>query len=308
MKIAFIFPGQGAQTVGMFKDLYDTYKEVSNAMDRADIILKRSITGVCFNGTQEELSLTHNTQPCLLATELAAADLLLAHNVIPEAVAGFSLGEYAALTVAGVISREDVFPLIQYRADIMQEAVPEGQGGMVAVIGAEQSWLENICEEIGHEKLAIANYNSPQQIVLAGTIEGIEEILNITKEKRIRAMRLPVSVPSHCTLMKDAAKQLGDRLSECTFDYPQIPVYMNYNGKKLVDSDNIEEFLALQLSNAVQWVRTLNNMKDDGIDTFIECGPGKVLSGLVKKNLKDVNVLHVGDMGSFNQTLQELKK
>lgn len=306
MKIAFLFPGQGAQTEGMFKDLYDNYEEVSNVMDRADIVLDRKITEICFNGTQEELNLTHNTQPCVLATELAATGLLLAHHIVPEAVAGFSLGEYAALTVAGVISKDDVFPLIQYRADIMQEAVPEGQGGMVAVIGAEQSWLENTCEEIGCEKLAIANYNSPQQTVLAGTMEGIEEVLRIAKEKRIRAMRLPVSVPSHCMLMKNAARQLRERLSECTFRDPQIPVYMNYNGEKLVDSDGVEEILTLQLSNAVQWVKTLNNMEKDGIDTFIECGPGKILSGLVNKTLKEVKILHVGDLDSFYKTLNEI--
>lgn len=307
MKTAFLFPGQGAQVQGMFKDLYDNYKEVADIMNSADKALNRQITRICFEGTQEELNLTHNTQPCILATEIAAANLLSAHSIIPDAVAGFSLGEYAALTVAGVIPKKDIFPIIQYRADLMQGAVPAGQGGMVAVIGAEQSWLEMVCDEIGNDKLAIANYNSPQQIVLAGKTEGVEEFLRIAKEKKIRALRLPVSVPSHCMLMKKAGEQLRDRLCECKFYSPKIPVYVNYTGEKLGKIDEVENVLEQQLSNAVQWVKTLNNMREDGIDTFIECGPGKVLSGLVRKTLKDVKVMNVADLDSFSATLEEMK-
>lgn len=308
MRTAFIFPGQGAQFPGMFSDLYEDYKEISSVMDEADRILGHRVTEVCFNGTQEELDLTQNTQPCILATEIAAANLLMENGVMPRAVAGFSLGEYAALTVAGVILKENVFPVIQYRAEIMQAAVPKGKGGMAAVIGAEQSWLEEICEKIGQERLAIANYNSPQQIVLAGTTEGLEEIIRIARENRIRAIRLPVSVPSHCMLMKNAAEQLRNKLRECSFQTPEIPVYMNYTGEKLNDSDRVEELLKLQLENPVQWGKTLNNMREDGIDTFIECGPGKVLSGLVKKTLKDVRILNVEDIESFKKTMQELKE
>lgn len=307
MKTAFLFSGQGAQYPGMYKELYESYEEVAVVMNKADEILGRKITAICFEGTQEELNLTRNTQPCVLATELAAAELLIRNGVEPDAVAGFSLGEYAAVTVAGVISKEDVFPIIQYRADIMQEAVPEGEGGMAAFIGAEQAWLESVCSEIGKEKVSIANYNSPTQIVLAGTRDGIREALERAKRDRVKALPLAVSVPSHCMLMEKAAQLLGNRLLDYSFHQPQIPVYMNYNGEMVENKEHIKEFLKLQLSNAVQWVKTLNNMRNAGIDTFIECGPGKVLSGLVKKTLKDVKILHVEDIVSFQEVIREWK-
>lgn len=307
MRTAFLFSGQGAQYPGMMKDLYDTEPAARAVFDSADAALGRSISGLCFGGTQEELNLTHNTQPCMLAGDLAAARALESHGIKAEAAAGFSLGEYAALAYAGALPEEDVFRIIQIRADAMQEAVALGEGAMAAFVGASAEQVEEICSRVTRGYVTAANYNSPVQTVVSGTVSGVDEACAMAEAAGLRSVKLAVSAPFHCALMEPAAMRLKKEFGQITFSRPGIPVYMNVDGKALYDETFIAESLVRQAMSPVRWVQTLENMKADGIDTFIECGAGKTLSGLVKKTLKDVTVLRVENQKTLNDTLTALK-
>lgn len=306
MKIAFLFSGQGAQYPGMFEDLYQTEPAVKEVFDKADNTLGRSISGLCFKGTQDDLNLTHNTQPCVLAADLAAGMLLKDKGIVPSAVAGFSLGEYAALTFAGVISESDVFPIVQVRADAMQEAVPVGKGAMAAFIGKDSNQAEEICSLVKSGYVIPANYNSPVQTVISGETEAVDEAVAIAEERGITCMKLAVSAPFHCDLMRPAAERLAELFTTKSFSAPQIPVYMNVDGKPL--TEGVAELLVKQAMSPVQWVSTLQNMHDAGIDTFIECGPGRTLSGLVKKTLTGVNIYRVENLKTLNAVLEALNQ
>ena len=307
MKIGILFSGQGAQYPGMMKDLYDAESAATELFDKANAALGRKISKVCFEGTQEELNLTHNTQPCMLAGDLAAAMVLKAHGIQADAVAGFSLGEYAALAYAGAISMEDVFPIIQIRADAMQEAVAPGKGGMAAFVGAPAEQVEEICSKITRGYVAAANYNSPVQTVVSGSAEGVDEACELAEAAGLRRVRLAVSAPFHCALMEPAARRLEEEFKKIPFRNPGIPVYMNVDGKPITEGSAVASLLVRQAMSPVRWVQTLENMRADGIDTFIECGAGKTLSGLVKKTLKDVKILRVENLKTLNDTLKELK-
>lgn len=307
MRIGILFSGQGAQYPGMMKDLYDAEMSARELFDQADTALEREISKICFEGTQEELNLTHNTQPCMLVGDLAAAMALKAHGIKADAVAGFSLGEYAALTYAGAISPEDVFRIIQIRADAMQEAVAPGDGAMAAFVGATAEQVEEICGKVTRGYVVAANYNSPVQTVVSGSAVGVDEACELAEAIGLRCVKLAVSAPFHCELMEPAAKRLKEEFKTISFTDPAIPVYMNVDGKPITDSNVIAELLVRQAMNPVRWVQTLENMQADGIDTFIECGAGKTLSGLVKKTLKGVKVLRVENLKTLQSTLEELR-
>ena len=306
-KIAILFSGQGAQYPGMMKDLYDAEPAAKELFDKADAALKRKISNVCFEGTQEDLNLTHNTQPCMLAGDLAAAMVLKRHGIQADAVAGFSLGEYAALAYAGTISVDDVFPVIQIRADAMQEAVAPGEGAMAAFIGATAEQVEEICSKVTGGYVVAANYNQPLQTVISGSVAGVDEACTLAEAAGLRCMKLAVSAPFHCALMKPASMRLEEEFKNINFNDPSIPVYMNVNGKPVTDGKAIPNLLVKQAIGPVQWVKTLENMQADGIDTFIECGAGKTLSGLVKKTLKDVKILRVENIKTLQSTLEEMQ-
>ena len=307
MRIAFLFSGQGAQYPGMMKEVCVCEPMAKNVFDCADRMLGRSISSLCFEGTQEELNLTHNTQPCVLAVDLAAAMALQAHGVKPDAAAGFSLGEYAALSFAGALSMEEIFPIIQVRADAMQAAVAPGEGAMAAFVGASPEQVEAICAKVTDDYVVAANYNSLVQTVVSGTAAGVDKAISIATEQGIRIVKLAVSAPFHCMLMEPAAMKLKALFAEKHFADCTIPVYMNVDGKPLTDAAKIPELLVKQAMSPVRWVQTLQNMQADGVDTFIECGPGKTLSGLVKKTLNGVNVYRVENQKTFNDTLEALK-
>ena len=307
MKTAILFSGQGAQYPGMMKDLYDAEPAARQLFDLADSVLGRSISGVCFEGTQEDLNLTHNTQPCMLAGDLAAAMILKAHGIQADAAAGFSLGEYAALAYAGVISMEDVFRVIQIRADAMQEAVPPGEGAMAAFVGATAEQVEEICAGVTRGYVVAANYNSPVQTVVSGSAAGVDEACELADAAGLRCMKLAVSAPFHCALMEPAARRLEGEFKNLDFHDPSIPIYMNVDGKPVKNGSAIAELLVKQAMSPVRWVQTLENMQADGIDTFIECGAGKTLSGLVKKTLKGVKVLRVENLKTLQSTLEDLR-
>lgn len=306
MKIAFLFSGQGAQYPGMMKDLYENSKEVQAVFDKADEMLHRSISDLCFYGTQEELNLTHHTQPCVLAADIAAGSVLKTYGVKPDAVAGFSLGEYAAMYFAGIIRLEDVFLLVQVRADAMQEAVPAGQGAMAALMGVAPEEVSRLCSRIQEEYVEPANFNSLVQTVVSGTAVGVDRLIAEAGAEGIRAVKLAVSAPFHCRLMKPAAEKLKAELEKYTFKPSKLPLYLNCTGGRLSPEASVKEMLLHQLYNPVQWVKTLQNMQADGIDTFIECGPGKTLSGLVRKTLKKVTVLRVENEKTLNEALVKL--
>ncbi|MBQ3157480.1 MAG: ACP S-malonyltransferase [Clostridia bacterium] len=306
MKIAFLFSGQGAQYPGMMKDLYETEAAAKGVFEAADSQLGRSVSGLCFDGAQEELNLTHNTQPCVLAADLAAAMALKAHGIEPDVTAGFSLGEYAALTFAGAIPMEDVFSIIQVRADAMQEAVAPGIGAMAALVGGSPEKIEEICAKVNAGYVVAANYNSPVQTVISGTAEGVDEAIALAGEEGIRAVKLAVSAPFHCELMKPAAMKLAELFKTGSFAEPTLPVYMNVNAQPLQGAAQIADLLVQQAMSPVRWVQTLQNMQAAGVDTFIECGPGKTLSGLVKKTLKGVKILRVENQKTLEETLAAL--
>ena len=304
MKIGILFSGQGAQYPGMMKDLYDAEPAAKELFDQADASLGREISKVCFEGAQEDLNLTHNTQPCMLAGDLAAAMVLKANGVEADAVAGFSLGEYAALAYAGAV--EDVFRIIQIRADAMQEAVAPGKGGMAAFVGATAEQVEEICGKVTKGYVVAANYNSPVQTVVSGSAAGVDEACEIAEAAGLRYVKLAVSAPFHCALMEPAARKLEEEFKTVAFKDPQMPVYMNVDGNPITKGDAAAELLVRQAMSPVRWVKTLENMRDDGIDTFIECGAGKTLSGLVKKTLKGVRILRVENVKTLQDTLKEL--
>lgn len=310
MKIAFLFSGQGAQYPGMMKDIVLKSEGAKKVFDTADMTLCRGISELCFEGTQEDLNLTHNTQPCVLAADLAAYAAITEYGIQPDAVAGFSLGEYAGLVAAGVIAVNDVFPVVQKRADYMQEAVPVGKGAMAAVMKLSDTEVEDLCSEVDGY-VAPANFNCPGQIVVSGEAEAVDKLLEITKERKIRAMKLAVSAPFHCEMMNPAAESLRVPLSEIFFSTPVVPIYMNVDAEAESETERILEKLILQAKSPVRWEKTLRNMYEAGIDTFIELGPGKTLSGFVKKtftNGENVSIYNVTDQETLEITITALKE
>ena len=309
MKIAFVFSGQGAQYPSMFRDLYESEPRVRAVFNLADRSLGRSISALCFEGAQDELNLTHNTQPCVLAADLAAGEALLGAGVRPDAAAGFSLGEYAALTVADVIAKEDIFPLIQLRADAMQNAVPAGEGAMAAVAGLTGDEVAALCAQVTDDYVIAANFNAPVQTAISGTAKGVAAASVLAKEAGAVIMPLKVSAPFHCGLMKPAAKELEKALAGLSLGVPSLPVYMNVTATPLPSAEAAKELLVWQAYNPVRWAETIRNMYDDGIDTFIECGPGKTLSGLIKKTLKgrEAQILRVENRETLDGALKSIK-
>ena len=294
----------------MMKDIAVESSEAKEVFDIADQTLGRKISELCFEGTQEELNLTHNTQPCVLAADLSAYKAITSAGIMPDTVAGFSLGEYAALVAGGVIDIKDVFQLIQKRADFMQEAVPVGKGAMAAVMKLTAKEVQALCDEVDGYVIP-ANYNCPGQIVVSGEAEGIDRLCEIAKERKIRAMKLAVSAPFHCEMMSSAAEKLEEPLRETRFRVPTFPVYMNVDAEIETDPERIRKKLLLQAKSPVRWEQTLRNMVESGIDTFVELGPGKTLTGFVKKTFGDdvsVHFYNVTDVESLRETVDALKE
>ncbi len=310
MKFACVFPGQGSQSVGMMSELAEEYPVVNELYNKASEILGYDLWELVQEGPIEELNKTEITQPAMLVAGVAVYEILSAQLPEPPVVyAGHSLGEYSALVCAGSIDFESAVKLVAERARLMQQAVPDGMGAMAAIIGMEDSAIIEICETCSDNNFAVqaVNFNSPGQVVIAGNIQAVETAMAIAKESGAkRALKLPVSVPSHSRLMADAAKQLAVYLKTVKVRKTEIKVIQNAVARSYVKGADIKKTLVKQLHNPVLWVDSVNQLIAEGVDTIIECGPGKVLVGLNKRINKEVSHFTVNDIDSLKAVVAEL--
>lgn len=307
MKKAFVFPGQGAQKVGMVKDLYEAYPVVKELFEEADDTLGFSLTKLCFEGPDEELMKTYNTQPAILTASTACARVLAQEGVTPDIAAGHSLGEYSALVAAGAISFADAVKTVRLRGQFMQEAVPLGEGGMAAILGLDEEKIKEICATLSTDGGVVqaVNFNCPGQIVIAGSTKAVEAAATAMKEAGAkRAVILHVSAPFHSTLMEPAAKRLADVLDEITITDAKIPVVANVNGQIETDAATIKASLVKQAASPVLWIDCTKTMQAFGAETFVEVGPGKTLCGFNRKIDRKIKSLNVEDVPSLQKTLE----
>jgi [acyl-carrier-protein] S-malonyltransferase len=309
-KTAFIFPGQGAQYIGMGKELYQNIGVCKSIFDIADKELNFELSKLCFEGTESELNITENTQPAILTTSIAALMALREHGIKCDVTAGLSLGEYSALVCSGSMDFRDAVKLVKKRGRFMQEAVPVGIGTMAAILGLDANSVCEACSEARTSGIVeIANLNCPGQIVIAGEIAAVERALEIAKEKGAkRVMLLSVSAPFHTSMLRPAAEKLEMELRNVNIKAFTIPLMTNVNGDYVKSKEDIKDNLKVQVMSSVLWEAIIRNMIKDGVDTFVEIGPGKVLSGFVKKIDRKLTIINVEDMASLNKAVELLKK
>lgn len=305
-KLAFVFPGQGAQTVGMGKDFCEKYEVAKKLFKQADEALGYSIKAMCFEGPAEDLQLTANTQPAILTMSVIANEILREHGIQPDVVGGHSLGEYSALVAADVLDFQDAVLLVHKRGQFMQEAVPVGQGGMAAIIGLADDVIVDACARASESAGGVqaVNFNCPGQTVIAGTTKGVEVAVELLKEKGAKkAVILPVSAPFHSTLMKPAAEKLAVELEKVMIRDAKIPVVSNFTGKLETKAEEIKENLVAQADHPVKWIDCVQAMKEFGADTFVEAGPGKTLCGFNRRIDKTLTSMNVENLESLQKTL-----
>ena len=305
-QLAFIFPGQGSQQVGMGAELAQNYPVADATFEEADAALGRGLKQLCFEGPEADLKETENTQLAILTCSVAALRVLQEHNITPNAVAGHSLGEYSALVAAGALDFSDALRLVHARASFMAEAGKTQQGTMAAILGMETEQLQTLCET-ADGIVNIANYNCPGQLVISGEVDAVDHVVSLAKaeigERRCRP--LPVSGAFHSPLMVPAQQKFKSVLDSVPLHSPQIDIVMNVTGESATDADNIRELLSQQITQPVQWEKTLHTIKNTGITHFVEVGPGKVLSGLVKRTLSESNAMNVEDLKTLSLVTDE---
>lgn len=309
-KLAFLFPGQGAQAVGMGKDFYDRYDIAKKLFQEADEALGYSIKKLCFEGPADDLKLTANTQPAILTMSVITAKILEENGVTPDIAGGHSLGEYAALVTAGVLSFGDAVALVHKRGEFMQEAVPVGEGAMAAIIGLTDDVIIPACEKASERGAVQAvNFNCPGQTVIAGKVAGVEAAVEALKAQGAKkAVILPVSAPFHSTLMQSAAKKLAKELDRVEMHDAAFPIVANYTGRLEQKADEIKENLIWQADHPVKWIDCVHTMVDFGADTFIEAGPGRTLCGFNRRIDKALKNQNVENEESLKKTLDYLKE
>jgi len=306
--IAFVFPGQGSQYVGMGKEFEERYPLAKDHFREAEEALGIDMRQLCLYGPEEALKMTANTQPALLLCSVIAFRLLEENGIRPDFVAGHSLGEYSALVAGGSLRFADALHLVRKRGEFMQEAVPLGRGAMAAILGMEREAVARICEEAQEGQVVeIANLNSPGQIVISGEAEAVERAVKAAKQHGARrAVSLPVSAPFHCRLMKPAGERLGEILAQTEVADPKIPLVTNVDAQLTSSTATIRSALLRQASSPVLWEDSIGTLQDQGVDTFVEVGPGTVLSGLIKRIAKEATLRNVEDEQSLRSTMEAL--
>lgn len=306
-KIAVVFPGQGSQSIGMMNGLLEIKPDIKNIFDTASEILSYDLLEIITSGPEDKLNQTEITQPALLSTAYATWLILKEQSELtPTVLAGHSLGEYTALLCANVITFEDAVALVSERGKCMQQAVPSGVGAMAAILGLDDEIVTQVCKDVsGDEIVSAANFNSPGQIVIAGHKQAVDRAIDGAKEAGAkRAMLLPVSVPSHCMLMKEAADEFKISLNKVNFNDAEIPVLQNVDAKTKSSSAEIKTALLEQLYKPVRWVDSVNNIRSMGVTRIIECGPGKVLSGLIKRIERSFELFSIQDETSLKNAIE----
>ena len=309
-KWAFLFPGQGSQYVGMGKELRDNYKEAADVFAEADEALGESLSTMCFEGPEDALKLTANTQPCILTVSIAVLRVLQKETgIVPAVVGGHSLGEYSALVASGALAFADAVRVVRKRGMFMQEAVPVGVGGMAAILGMDTAKVEQICADVAQgEHVAPANYNCPGQIVISGHIEAVKRAAaKAEAEGAKRAVMLPVSAPFHSTLMKPAADRLlAEALEPITIGALGIPVLSNVLADFYPGPEAVKELLAPQVNSPVRWTEEMEKMMAEGVDRALEVGPGKVLRGLMRNINRDVDMKNIENLETLKDFIAAL--
>jgi len=302
---AFLFPGQGSQAVGMGKALFDAFPEARAVFQSADDALAEPLSRLCFEGPESELVLTRNTQPAILTASIAAHAVWSARGGPAAFVAGHSLGEYSALVAAGALSLPDAVRVVRARGTFMQEAVPAGTGAMAAVLGLDAEVVTRVCAEVaGNEVVSPANFNSPEQTVIAGHATAVERAgAKLREAGAKRVVPLAVSAPFHTALMEPAKARLAEVLARCTVSAPRMPVVTNVEAAPNADAARVVPLLLAQVSAPVRWVESVRALAAAGVTRVVELGPGRVLGGLVKRISRDIEVLNVEDPASLEKSL-----
>jgi [acyl-carrier-protein] S-malonyltransferase len=313
-KTAFVFPGQGAQYIGMGRDFYENIKESKQIFDEADDVLNMDLSNLIFNGNEEDLKKTENTQPAILATSIAMLKAIQKEGIDCEYTAGLSLGEYSSIVMSKALEFSDALKIVRERGKFMQEAVPQGIGGMAALLGLNRLNLPQVLEASKEYGIVeVANYNSPEQIVISGELSGIkiacDKALELGAKK---AVQLPVSAPFHTSLLTPAGIKLANELNKIKINNLDKKVVSNVDGKAIISKEEIKEKLVNQVSNSVLWQQSVEYMINEGVDTFVEIGPGKSLSGFVKRIGKsmgvDVKSLNVSNLESYYEVIEILRR